>query len=260
MTDEKMLREDEVMQNENIVADENAETIAKESVEKAESAVDTSVETDDKKDKKDKKEKRKMSEVAKCSLVLVIIAVVAGLLLGIVNWATYVDPDNTIMEKCKAFSWGDGKTVTDVVKDEQLASYDYDKNNYVVSCFVAKSGEEILGYCYYTVGGGAKDGSIESLVFISADGIIKDVQVYEQGETAGYFDRVEKANRQKYVGIDCKTIERLELVKSGNASLDGQIDAVSQATYTSTGYHNSIATAVYAFRTYYDALQQGGAQ
>lgn len=260
MTDEKMLREDEVMQNENIVADENAETIAKESVEKTENAVDTSVETDDKKGKKDKKEKRKMSEVAKCSLVLVIIAVVAGLLLGIVNWATYVDPDNTIMEKCKAYSWGDGKTVTDVVKDEQLASYDYDKNNYVVSCFVAKSGEEILGYCYYTVGGGAKDGSLSSLVFIGADGIIEDVQVYEQGETAGYFDRVEKANKQKYVGINCKTIERLELVKSGNASLDGQIDAVSQATYTSTGYHNSIATAVYAFRTYYDALQQGGAQ
>lgn len=101
MTDEKMLREDEVMQNENIVADENAETIAKESVEKTENAVDTSVETDDKKGKKDKKEKRKMSEVAKCSLVLVIIAVVAGLLLGIVNWATYVDPDNTIMENAK---------------------------------------------------------------------------------------------------------------------------------------------------------------
>ena len=211
-----------------------------------------------KKDKKDKKEKRQMSEVTKCSLVLVVIAVIAGLLLGIVNWATYVDPDSAIMEKCKAFVWADSQVVTEVVKDEQLASYDYDKNNYVVSCFVAKSGEEILGYCYYTVGGGAKDGSLSSLVFIGADGVIKDVQVYEQGETAGYFDRVEKANKQKYVGIDCKSIERLELVKSGSANKDGQIDAVSQATYTSTGYHNSIASAVYAFRTHYNKTHEGG--
>ena len=101
------------------------------------------------------KKKFQLGDVAKCTIVLTVIALVAGLLLGIVNWVTYVDPDGVIADKCTA-AFGSETSV----KDEKLASYDYDKNNYVESCFVAKNGEEIVGYCYYTVGGGAKDGCL----------------------------------------------------------------------------------------------------
>lgn len=191
------------------------------------------------------KKKFKLGDVAKCTIVLTVIALVAGLLLGIVNWVTYVDPDGVIAEKCTA-QFGSETSV----KDEKLASYDYDKNNYVESCFVAKNGEEIVGYCYYAVGGGAKDGSIELLVFIDKDGIIREITVYEQGETAGYFDKVEKANKSKYVGLNAKTIKKLELVKNKSELEEGEVSAVSSATYTSTGYHNAVAAAVYAFRTY----------
>ena len=190
------------------------------------------------------KKKFKLGDVAKCTIVLTVIALVAGLLLGIVNWVTYVDPDGVIADKCTAYFASETS-----VKDEKLASYDYDKNNYVESCFVAKNGEEIVGYCYYTVGGGAKDGSIELLVFIDKDGVVKEITVYEQGETAGYFDKVEKANKSKYVGLNAKTIKKLELVKNKSELQDGEVSAVSSATYTSTGYHNAIAAAVYAFRT-----------
>lgn len=199
------------------------------------------------KNKKDdaNKPKRKLGDVAKCTIVLSVIALVAGVLLGIVNWVTYVDPDGVISDKCTAYF-----ASATAEKNDKLASYDYDKNNYVKSCFVAKNGEEVVGYCYYSVGGGAKDGSIELLVFIGSDGVIKDVAVYEQGETAGYFDKVEKANKQKYVGLNAKTLKRLELVKNKTELKDGEISAVSSATYTSTGYHNAIAAAVYAYRTY----------
>lgn len=190
------------------------------------------------------KKKFQLGDVAKCTIVLTVIALVAGLLLGIVNWVTYVDPDGVIADKCTAYFASETS-----VKDEKLASYDYDKNNYVESCFVAKNGDEIVGYCYYTVGGGAKDGSIELLVFIDKDGVIKEITVYEQGETAGYFDKVEKANKSKYVGLNAKTIKKLELVKNKSELQDGEVSAVSSATYTSTGYHNAIAAAVYAFRT-----------
>ena len=190
------------------------------------------------------KKKFQLGDVAKCTIVLTVIALVAGLLLGIVNWVTYVDPDGVIADKCTAYFASETS-----VKDEKLASYDYDKNNYVESCFVAKNGDEIVGYCYYTVGGGAKDGSIELLVFIDKGGVIKEITVYEQGETAGYFDRVEKANKSKYVGLNAKTIKKLELVKNKSELQDGEVSAVSSATYTSTGYHNAIAAAVYAFRT-----------
>lgn len=189
------------------------------------------------------KKKFKLGTVGKCTLVLVVIAVVAGILLGVVNWATYVDPDGAISEKCASYY-----EVANVEKDENLV-FAYDKNNYVKSCFVAKDDDgNVKGYCYYSVGGGAKDGSIELLVYIGSDGVIKEIEVYEQGETAGYFDKVEKANKSKYVGLDVTKLDKLTLIPSSRtASESGEISAVSQATYTSTGYHNAIAAAVYAY-------------
>lgn len=256
---DNVLNTDSVSNTDSVRETEN--TQGAENVPNDAGVTEDGVEKRGRKTRKGGKKKLALGEVTKCSLVLAVIAIVAGLLLGIVNWATYVDADAEIMEKCRAFYSQQGVEVTDVVKDDEMASYDYDSKNYVLSCFVAKDGENVVGYCYYTVGGGAKDGSIETLVFIGADGVIKDISVYKQGETAGYFDRVEKANKQKYVGLNCTTIEKLELVSSSSATQEGQIDAVSQATYTSTGYHNSVATAVYAFRAYADAKKtEGGAR
>ena len=236
MTDETL--KNASISNEETKVESTEENVATPEQQKADVAQEDS-------QKEKNKKKSKLGDVAKCTLVLTVIALVAGLLLGIVNWVTYVDPDGVIADKCTA-AFGSETSV----KDEKLASYDYDKNNYVESCFVAKNGDEVVGYCYYTVGGGAKDGSIELLVFVDKDGIIKDISVYEQGETAGYFDKVEKDNKSKYVGLDLKTIKKLELVKNKSALQDGEINAVSSATYTSTGYHNAIAAAVYAYRTY----------
>lgn len=205
--------------------------------------------TTEKNTEKDKKngaksnKKFKLNDVAKCTIVLVAIAVVAGLLLGLINWVTYVDPDGEISEKCASYY-----NVDKVEKNEDLAIA-YDDNNYVKSCFVAYDEDgNAVGYCYYSVGGGAKDGSIELLVYIGADGVIKEIAVYEQGETAGYFDKVEKANKAKYVGLDIGKIAKLQLLSSSQTAVEeGDISAVSGATYTSTGYHNAIASAVYAY-------------
>lgn len=192
------------------------------------------------------KNKFKLGTVGKCTLVLVVIALVAGILLGVVNWLTYVNPDSVIIEKCAT----EYKVSADNVSKNEDRVYTYkNTKNLVKSCFEAKDGDgNVLGYCYYSVGAGAKDGEIELLVYIDANGIIKNIEVYEQGETAGYFDKVEKANKSKYVGLDITKIDRLTLLPSGSeATAEGEIAAVSQATYTSTGYHNAVASAVYAF-------------
>lgn len=216
---------------------ENMQNIVENNAENVQNNAENSAKT---------KKKFKLGTVAKCTLVLVVIAVVAGILLGVVNWLTYVDPDSVIIEKCATVYEVSADNVSK--NDDRVYTYKNTKN-LVKSCFEAKDESgNVLGYCYYSVGAGAKDGEIELLVYIDAKGVIKDIEVYEQGETAGYFDRVEKANRSKYVGLDITKIDRLTLLPSGSeATAEGEIAAVSQATYTSTGYHNAVASAVYAF-------------
>lgn len=199
-----------------------------------------------------KKSKFITKDVIKCVVVLVVLALVAGVLLGVMNWLTYVDPDETIMKQVADYY---EVSLDKITKDEARVVNDGGKS-YVSACYVAKGGEVvnvdgITGYCYYSVGSGAKDGTISLLVYIGADGVIKDIEVYEQGETAGYFKKVETANKSKYVGLDLDDIDGITLIgKSDKATDESQINAVSGASYTSTGYHNAIAAAVYAYKNY----------
>lgn len=192
-----------------------------------------------------KKQRFFTKDLAKCVIVLAAIALVAGVLLGVMNWVTYVDPDETIMKDVASFF---GVDVDGIVKSDDRVL-----DEYVNSCFVAKSadGSEV-GYCYYTTGNGAKDGTIEMLIYIGSDGVIKDVVVYDQGETAGYFNKVEKANKAKYVGLDLDEIDGVTFYKKSPSSElgAGDVVALSGATYTSTGYHNAVAAAVRAYKAY----------
>ena len=179
-------------------------------------------------------------DLVKCVVVLASIALVASLLLGVMNWLTYVDPDETIMKEVAGYF---GTDLSAVSKDESMAGEN------VNACFVAKDGDTVLGYCFYAVGTGAKDGTMELLVYINSDGVITEITCYSQGETAGYFDKVEKANKSKYIGIDVDDVDGLTLIGSKDTpSGAGQINAISGATYTSKGYHNAVAAAVNAYK------------
>ncbi len=194
-----------------------------------------------------KKQRFFTKDLAKCVIVLAAIALVAGILLGVMNWVTYVDPDETIMKEVATFF---GVDVGGVSKSEDRVL-----DEYVNSCFVATADGSEIGYCYYTTGKGAKDGTIEMLVYIGVDGVIKDVVVYEQGETAGYFNKVEKANKAKYVGLDLDEIDGLTFFRKSPSSdlKDGEVVALSGATFTSTGYHNAVDAAVRAYKAYKEA-------
>ena len=161
-------------------------------------------------------------DLVKCVVVLASIALVASLLLGVMNWLTYVDPDETIMKEVAGYF---GTDLSAVSKDESMAGEN------VNACFVAK------------------DGTMELLVYINGDGVITEITCYSQGETAGYFDKVEKANKSKYIGIDVDDVDGLTLIGSKDTpSGAGQINAISGATYTSKGYHNAVAAAVNAYK------------
>ena len=80
------------------------------------------------------------------------------------------------------------------------------------------------------------------------------IEVYSQSETAGYMDKVMKANKGKYVGKNVLETGGFDLVK-GESSVadDGDVDAVSQATFTSRGVNNAVNAAIVSFERYYAA-------
>ena len=179
-------------------------------------------------------------DLVKCVVVLAVIALVASALLGVMNWLTYVDPNETIMKEVASYY---GVSLEDVSVEENMS-----KGTNVNNCFVAKDGDKTLGYCFYAVGTGAKDGTMELLVYINNEGVITEIECYSQGETAGYYDKVEKANKSKYVGIDCDDVDALKLIGSKDIPAgNGEINALSGATYTSKGYHNAVAAAVNSY-------------
>ena len=74
-------------------------------------------------------------DLVKCVVVLASIALVASLLLGVMNWLTYVDPDETIMKEVAGYF---GTDLSAVSKDESMAGEN------VNACFVAKDGDTVL--------------------------------------------------------------------------------------------------------------------
>lgn len=192
-----------------------------------------------------KKPKFVTKDLIMCVVVLVAIALVAGVLLGVVNWLTYVDPDAAIMEQVASYYGVSADKVVSV--PERVVEGD---SSYVAGCYAVETDEGVV-YVYHSVGSGSKDGTLELLVHISADGTIKALEEYAQSETAGYFDRVFSANMGKYVGKNVFDIGQFDLVKDpGSVVDDGDIDAVSQATLTSRGINNAVNAAAAAFIAY----------
>lgn len=200
-------------------------------------------------DSNSKRTKFLTKDVVMCVVVLAVIALIAGVLLGVMNWVTYVDPEAAIMEQIAKYYGVAADDVTSV--PERVVG---GGSSYVDGCYAVTAEDGTLIYVYHAVGSGAKDGTLELLVHIAADGTIKEVEEYSQSETAGYFDRVISANRGKYVGKNAKDVGQFDLVKGeGSVTDDGDIDAVSQATLTSRGINNAVNAAVAAFNAYEEA-------
>lgn len=191
---------------------------------------------------KDGKKKFLTKDVVMCVVVLVGIALVAGVLLGLMNWVTYVDPDAAIKEQIASYY---GLTSADevIALPEQATEGD----SYVSAAYAADTPDGRV-YVYHAVGSGAKSGTLELLVHIRADGEIAEIEVYSQSETANYFNRVMTANKGKYVGKNAYDIIAFDLVNGAGAVVDdGDVDAVSQATLTSRGVNNAVNAALASF-------------
>ena len=119
-------------------------------------------------------------EILMTALVLVVIAGIAGALLGLVNHFTEVDEDELLARKATAVYDGD------LVKYAAAEGFDApmeNKDGEVVSVYVPKEkGKDV--YVVVARGYGAYKGSLELLVNIT-DGKIVKIAAYEANETPG---------------------------------------------------------------------------
>ncbi len=105
---------------------------------------------------------------------------------------------------------------------------------------------KVTGYVFTTEAAG-KSAGLTVMTGISNEGKITGVKVTEQNETAGYVDKVIKAGfLTAFEGKDAVEIK-----------LGGQVDAVSQATKTSSGICKAVNKAIAAYKAVKEGAQIG---
>lgn len=103
--------------------------------------------------------------------------------------------------------------------------------------YEAVIGGKVTGFVFTTEAAG-KSAGLTVMTGISADGKITGVKVTEQNETAGYVDKVIKAGFLKaFTNKEAREIK-----------LNEQVDAVSQATKTSSGICKAVNKAIKVYQ------------
>lgn len=188
-------------------------------------------------------------DILKCIIVLTMIGVIAGVILGAVNFVTYVDADAAIMSEIGARYSLESENVK---KDDARAIAPDGAKSFIKASFAvfedANDEGSLKAVVYHAVGSGAYSGTVELLVFVEND-IVKEITVYSHSETNGIGTKVfEDSHLAKYKGINIKGMK--SFVRSSDETVEGNVMFVSGATKTSTGVHNALNAVVYAYNNY----------
>ena len=184
-------------------------------------------------------------DIFACIIVLVAIALVAGVLLGALNYLTYVDPDAAIAgEVAGIYGVGEDK----VVADSSLAVNPDGASSKVLNAFrITADDGSTRGVAYYVSGTGAYSGTVELVVCVE-DGIVTAISVYSHSETASMGGKVLKdENLAKFVGTDLS--EMTDYGSSGANDAKESDIYISSATLTTRAVLNAVRTAAYAWNT-----------
>lgn len=180
-----------------------------------------------------------------CVAVLAAIALVAGVLLGGLNYLTYVDPNAAIAgEVAGIYGVGEDK----VVADSSLAVNPYGASSKVLNAFrITADDGSTRGVAYYVSGSGAYSGTVELVVCVE-EGKVTAVSVYEHSETASIGGKVLKEeNLARFVGTDLSEIT--DYGSSGANDAKESDIYVSGATRTTRAVLNAVRAVAYAWNT-----------
>lgn len=121
--------------------------------------------------------------------------------------------------------------------------------------YVGTSGGQAVGYVFETEGKGY-GGTVKVMTGISAEGEITGVIILEHGETPGLGANAEKAEfRDQYKQPVANNVGGIRVVKF-QAPAEGEIQAMTGATITSTAVTNAVNAAIEEYQNAY--ASEGG--
>ena len=189
----------------------------------------------------------------KDALILFVITLISGFLLG----GAYQITKDPIEKATEAANMAAYKKVfpeaADFTSDDKMEAAVETCNTELLSQNFGKVGVEnafqavdasgtALGYVITSYSGDSYSGVVKISVGIKADGTINGIEFLEISDTPGLgLKAKEPAFKDQYAG---KNKESLTVTKSGNAG-DGEINAISGATITSSAVTNAVNAALY---------------
>ena len=193
-------------------------------------------------------------EIVMTALVLVIIAGIAGALLGLVHHFTAVDPNELLLKKASAIY--DGELKLAPVSEGISAKVEYE-NGEMLHTLVPKKDAVTDIFVLHVKGTGAYKGTVELLVNITG-GKIEKIAKYQANETPGLGSKaLEDSYFSQYYGVRITPdFPGYKLLKT-EPSVDTEVRAISGASKTSTAVTNAVNVAV---RWYQNTVLKGGAR
>ena len=179
-------------------------------------------------------------EILMTALVLVIIAGIAGALLGLVNHFTAVDEDELIARKATAVYDG---ALEKYVGEEGMTAPMKEDFGEVLGVYVPKAeGKNV--YVIVARGFGAYKGSLDLLVNIT-DGKIVKIASYEANETPGLGSKALQDDYfEQYYGQRITSEFHGFLFVKHPAEHPDEVSAVTGASKSSTAVTNAVNAAV----------------
>ena len=177
-------------------------------------------------------------EIFMTALVLVVIAGVAGALLGLVNHFTAVNAEDLLARKATAVYDGDLKPYES--PEGMTGAIDYERGD-VLGVYVPKSEPDV--YVIVAEGEGAYKGTLQILVNITKGKIAK-IAKYDANETPGLGSKaLEESYLKQYYGREITADFRgFDLVKHDTTVFD-EVSAVCGASKSSTAVVNAVNAA-----------------
>ena len=189
----------------------------------------------------------------KDALILFVITLISGFLLG----GAYQITKDPIAKATEAANMAAYKKVfpeaAEFTSDDKMEAAVETCNTELLSQNFGKVGVEnafqavdasgtALGYVITSYSGDSYSGLVKISVGIKEDGTINGIEFLEISDTPGLgLKAKEPAFKDQYAG---KNKESLTVTKSGNAG-DGEINAISGATITSSAVTNAVNAALY---------------